>query len=189
MKPEFHEDRLGDNLDPVDAPDMGFDWEQLYRDVTEDAVSGENDPRLAQTVVRVLRLLLPNSKRRVQPESLGLKLIALAWVLSPAYFQGAPSIKRLARRCGIRPAAIANYTGYYSRLFSWRNRGQSHAWNWHRKGTPKHRGKGAPKKLKRNVPHSVERKHNRRAGQPDEPASQDERQARPTGSGVGSSTK
>jgi hypothetical protein len=84
-----------------------------------------------------------------------MRLIALAWVLSPGYFEGSPSIRKLARRCGIRIAALANYTGYYSRLLRWRNRGQRHAWNWLRNGTPSHRGGKSKSKLKRNVPASV----------------------------------
>ena len=152
MKQEFHEDLMGKKRDLVDAPDQDFDWEQLYERLNEDATNGKNDPKLSETVVRLLQLLLPPSGRRIQPESLGMRLIALAWVLSPGYFEGNPSIRKLARRCGVRIAALANYTGFYSRLLGWRNRGQRHAWNWLRDGTPTHRGKGAKSKVKRNVP-------------------------------------
>jgi hypothetical protein len=158
LKPAFHENLRADNRDPLDAQNQDFEWEALYRQVSDDATSGENDPRLAQTVVRILQFLLPSSNRRLQPESLGLRLIALAWVLSPAYFEGTPSIRKLAKRCGIRIAALANYTGYYSRLLKWRNRGQKHAWNWLHQGTPTHRGRPSRQKLKRNVPALGERK-------------------------------
>ena len=151
MKPEFHEDLMAKTRDLVDAPNQDFDWEQLYDRLSEDAANDGNDPKLSETVVRVLQMLLPSSGRRIQPESLGMRLIALAWVLSPGYFEGSPSVRTLARRCGVRIAALANYTGYYSRLLRWRNRGQRHAWNWLRNGTPSHRGKGKSK-LKRNVP-------------------------------------
>jgi len=157
VKEEFDEDFMADNRDPLDAPDQGFDWQALYQRLNEDASSGDNDQRLSQTVIRLLQMLLPLSSRRIQPESLGLRLIALAWVLSPAYFEGNPSIRRLARRCGVRIAALANYTGYYSRLLRWRNRGQRHAWNWLRHRTPVLRGRKAKSKLKRNVPASGER--------------------------------
>ena len=157
MREVFDENRLSDKRDPMDAPDQDFDWEQLYERLNEDASSGKNDPRLSETVVRLLQMLLPSLSplpRRIQLESLGMRLIALAWVLNPGYFEGSPSIRKIARRCGVRFAALANYTGYYSRLLGWRNRGQRHAWNWLRNGTPSHRGKGSKSKMKRNVPAS-----------------------------------
>jgi hypothetical protein len=157
MKQQFHEDLMLKNRDMVDAPDQDFDWDRLYQSLNDDATNGGNDPALSQTVVRILQMLLPPPAplpRRIQPESLGMRLIALAWVLSPAYFDGNPSVCKLARRCGVRHAALANYTGYYSRLLRFRNRGQSHAWNWLRNGTPRHRGKGTKLKVKRNVPAS-----------------------------------
>ncbi|MCL4181031.1 MAG: hypothetical protein KJ072_25210 [Verrucomicrobia bacterium] len=174
MKEAFDDNWRSDKLDPVDAPDQDFDWQALYQRVNEDAASGENDPRLSQVVLGILQLLLPPSNRRLQPESLGLRLIALAWVLSPAYFEGTPSIRRLAKRCGIRIAALANYTGYYSRLLGWRNRGQRHAWNWLQNGTPAHRGEKPRRKLKRNVPASGGRKENDSPGHPQAGASSGE---------------
>ena len=155
MSHGYDDERLSDARDPLDARDQGFDWQGLYRQLSEDAQDEHNDKRTSEAVVRFLALLLPPlSGRRIQPESIGLRLIALAWVLSPAYFDGSPSIARLAKRCGVRTAALANFTGYYSRLLRWRNRGQRHAWNWFRKGTPTHRGAGGKSKVKRNVPDS-----------------------------------
>lgn len=157
MSHGYDDERLSDARDPLDARDQDFDWQGLYRQLSEDALDEHNDKRTSEAVVRLLALLLPRlSGRRIQPESIGLRLIALAWVLSPAYFDGSPSVARLAKRCGVRAAALANFTGYYSRLLRWRNRGQRHAWNWFRKGTPTHRGAGAKTKVKRNVPDSVE---------------------------------
>lgn len=156
MKPKFDDAYLAEHQDPLDAPDQDFNWQELFERLNEDASSGQNDPRLSEFILRLLQMLLPPSRRRIQLESLGLRLIALAWVLSPGYFEGSPSIRRLARRCGVRTAALAVYTGHYSRLLQWRNRGQRHAWNWLRQGTPSHRGESAQSRLKRNVPASGE---------------------------------
>lgn len=157
MSHGYDDERLSDARDPLDARDQGFDWQGLYRQLSEDAQDEHNDKRSSEAVVRLLALLLPRlSSRRIQPESIGLRLIALAWVLNPGYFEGSPSVARLAKRCGVRAAALANFTGYYSRLLAWRNRGQRHAWNWFRNGTPTHRGTGAKSKAKRNVPDSAE---------------------------------
>jgi len=150
----FDENRLADKRDSVGAPDQDFDWKRLYERLSEDAETGDNDPKLSETVVRILQMLLPPlTNHRIQPQSLGMRLIALAWVLSPGYFEGSPSITKLARRCGVRIAALANYTGYYSRLLGWRNRGQRHAWNWRRDRTPSHRGQASKSKSMRNVQH------------------------------------
>jgi hypothetical protein len=94
--------------------------------------------------------------------STGLRLIALAWVLNPGYFVGSPSLSELARRCSVRRAALANHTGYFSRLLGWRNRGQRHASNWLRRGKPMQRGEDALPELRRNVPPLVETRASRR---------------------------
>ena len=127
---EFNEAMLSACRDPVDAPEQDFDWRGLYERLSEDAVEGDNDKRLAETVTRLLQLLVPLAERRIRVESVGLSLIALAWVLNPAYFGGSPSLRQLARRCGVEPATLASHTGRFSRLIGWRNRGQRHAWNW-----------------------------------------------------------
>lgn len=130
MKGNFHEGLQSAKRDPMDASAPSFDWEQLYERLSEDACDGENDKRLAEAVTRLLQMLLPLAERQIRPEVIGLRLIALAWVLNPAYFAGAPSLRQLARRCGVKPSALARYTGQSSRFIRWRNRGQRHAWNW-----------------------------------------------------------
>jgi hypothetical protein len=128
-------------------------------------------------------MLLPPSDRRIQPQSLGMRLIALAWVLNPAYFDGSPSVRKLARRCGVRIAALANHTGYYSRLLGWRNRGQRHAWNWMSNGTPIHRGPKRQSKVKRNVPAPVKGDENASTNLGKTGASGGEKLPGPAGSG------
>lgn len=153
MSNEFHDDWIPDNVDPLDAPDQDFDWDELYGRLSEGVEGPQTDPELAQTVVRLLQLLLPpNTGQRLQAKSLGLRLIALAWLLNPGYFEGSPSLRTLAKRCGIRLASLANYTGHYSRLLGWRNRAQIHAWNWCRRRRPRHRGRKLQRRVKRNVP-------------------------------------
>ncbi|MCL4181136.1 MAG: hypothetical protein KJ072_25750 [Verrucomicrobia bacterium] len=130
MKGDFHEGLQSAKRDPVDAQEQDFDWRKLYQQLSEDAADGDQDKRLAETVTRLLQMLVPLSNRRIRIESIGLNLVALAWVLNPGYFDGAPSLRQLAKRCGVEPAALARHTAHYSRLIRWRNRGQRHAWNW-----------------------------------------------------------
>jgi hypothetical protein len=133
LKGDFHEGLKSSKRDPVDAQPQDFDWQKLYRQLSEDAVDGDNDKRLAETVTRLLQMLVPFGKRQIRVEAVGLNLIALAWVLNPGYFDGSPSLRQLARRCGVEAATLARHTGHFSRLIRWRNRGQRHAWNWGRK--------------------------------------------------------
>jgi hypothetical protein len=152
MSNEFHDDWIPDNVDPLDAPDQDFDWDKLYEHLNEGVKGPQTDPELAQAVVRLLHLLLPpKTGQRLQAKSLGLRLIALAWLLNPGYFEGSPSLRTLAKRCGIRLASLANYTGHYSRLLRWRNRAQIHAWNWCPRRRPRHRGRKLQRRVKRNV--------------------------------------
>ncbi len=133
MKPEFNEAFLSDSRDLVDGQIQDFDWDRLYQRLVEDA--GETDPRLAEAVTRLLQSIVPYDHRQLHPEAVGLRVIALAWVLSPRYFAGSPSLRDLAKRCGVGAATLARYTGRYSRFIGWRNRGQRHAWNWQEAAT------------------------------------------------------
>ena len=142
MKQDFHEGLRSSNRDRIDARDQDFDWPGLYRRLSEDAHAEGNDRDLAGVVTGLLQMLVPYREGRIRPTTLGFRLIALAWVLDPDYFPGSPSLTELARRANITPAKLARYTGHYSRLLRWRNRGQQHAWNW-RKGQRSRSSDGA----------------------------------------------
>ncbi len=136
MKEAFDEAYVAEGLDPLDGAPQTFDWDMLYRRLAEDASTGDMDKQLAEVVTRLLQILIPFRQGRLQPVSIGLNIIALAWVLNPAYFDGSPSLRDLARRCGIQPSTLARHTGHYSRFIGWRNRGQRHAWNWQAEEVP-----------------------------------------------------
>ena len=130
MKHGFYEGFISDNADPVDSVAQDFDWRLLYARLNEEASDAHVDPRIVETVRRLLQMLVADKGRRIQPNTVGLRIIALAWVLNPGYFQDSPSLRRLARRCGVTPAKLAHLTGRFSRFLGWRNRAQQHAWNW-----------------------------------------------------------
>lgn len=135
---DFDEAYLAEHRDPLDAPNPDFDWQQLCQHLGEEAepvADGDNAHR-AEVVVRLLQLLLSRTERNVEPRKIGMRVIALAWVLNPAYFVGSPSLTELAQRCGISPGTLANYTGQASRYLRWRNRAQRHAWNWRPSNVP-----------------------------------------------------
>lgn len=107
-----------------------FDWEELYRRLDEDVRSPVNDRRLLETVARLLQMLVPGVCHKFNPAQVGLRVVALAWVLSPDYFPGRPSLRELARRCGVPNSTLATLTGEISRVLGWRSRAQKRAWNW-----------------------------------------------------------
>ncbi|MCP5525126.1 MAG: hypothetical protein H7A46_26680 [Verrucomicrobiales bacterium] len=111
--------------DPLDVPFEDFDWQELYQRLGEDARNGKIDPDLSDVVVRLLELFLRNRRaRRVSLQQVGLRVVALAWVLSPAYFAGSPSLRELAQRCRIDSPSLALCTSRMSRLIRWQNGAQ-----------------------------------------------------------------
>lgn len=118
-------------VDPLDGPSFDFDWDSVFRDVDRmsDSETGERHP--AEVLAALLTLLLARAQGdKVNPKAVGLRLLAIGWVLNPANFPGSPSLIELAARCGVSPAALAQHTGEASRVLNWRNRAQRHAWNY-----------------------------------------------------------
>ena len=135
---DFDEAYQAEHRDPLDASNSDFDWQELCQRLGEDAdtQAADNEAHMAEMVVRLLHLLLRRTDRHVEPRTIGMRVIALAWVLNPAYFAGSPSLTELAKRCGIAPGTLGSYTGEASRYLQWRNRAQRHAWNWRPSNVP-----------------------------------------------------
>ena len=129
---DFNEALLAETLEPLEAAAREFDWENLYARLDADAGDDANQKDLAEAVRRLLQMLLPSPGQPVSPNRVGLRVIALAWVLSPGYFDDSPSLHELAERCGISAATLGELTGQVSRVIGWRNRPQQRGWNWHR---------------------------------------------------------
>jgi len=117
--------------DPVDSPTADFDWDEVFeRFDSGDGIVAANEEQI-ETIARLMRLLLADAQEgRINPKTVGLRVLALAWVLNPANYPDAPSLRKLAERCGISPASLAFYTGEVSRQTGIRNRAQRHAANW-----------------------------------------------------------
>ncbi|MCP5523708.1 MAG: hypothetical protein H7A46_19400 [Verrucomicrobiales bacterium] len=125
MKPKLDPIHRPPRRNPLDVPFEDFDWQELYHRLGEDARSGRIDPDLSDVVVRLLVLFLRNRRARaVSLHQVGLRVVALAWVLSPAYFPESPSLRELAERCRIDPTSLAVCTSRMSRLIRWQNRAQ-----------------------------------------------------------------
>lgn len=114
----------------LETATQDFDWDALYAHLDADAREDGNDKNPVEVVTRLLEMFLPAPGQPVIPSRIGLRVIALAWVLNPAYFEGDPSMSELAARCGVRLPTLAKRTGHFSRVIRWRNHWQRHSWNW-----------------------------------------------------------
>ncbi len=119
---------------PLDMVGVGFDWDALGDRLDQDMRESREDPRLADVAARLLQLLLPDTRREVRLDKVALRVVALAWVVSPGYFAGSPSLRKLAIRCGVSRTELSAITSEMSRLLGWRNRAQQRAWNWRDSG-------------------------------------------------------
>ena len=123
----LHEDQMS-GLDPLDSHALDFDWDELHRRLGEtkkeraDAIAGA-----ARAWKEILRFCVRgnmNDPRYVK--GAGLRVVALAWVISPEIFEGSPSLAALAERLGCTGANLSGYTAEFSRLFHVTNRAQKH---------------------------------------------------------------
>jgi len=130
LKEPFEETWMAKSRDPVDAADQDFDWLELYRILDDEMPETAGDKLVEELLVRLIGLLIPKFRGRIFPRTIGLRILALAWLLRPDFFGNARSLRRLARRAGVTPAKLSRHAGRLSRVLRWRNRGQSHAWNW-----------------------------------------------------------
>lgn len=132
MKAPFDETRLHPDCDPADCAGCAqFDYEEVYERLDGTPQPGAC-PKALIAFSRLLRALLPDG--RPVRHIVGLRVIALAWTLNPGNIAGSPSVKELARRCGVTPEHMAKLTGQMSRLAEWRNRAQQRAKNWRKDG-------------------------------------------------------
>ena len=133
MKPEFHEDYLNPNSNPLETSAADFDWETVCEHLGE-GLAQEDREKLAMGLRRIFQWVL-NVEYSIKispltPDTLiGRRLIALAWVTNPDLFPDGPSLHRLSRRLGVTAPILAELTGEVCREFGIKNRAQDHAWN------------------------------------------------------------
>ena len=118
-------------LDPLDGTPNDFAWDEVFERLGEIDGTVADSPERHETLSRLMNLLLADAQgHKISPKAIGLRFVALAWVLNPANFPDNPSLRQLAKRCEVSPAALAHFTGTISRLTGIRNRAQRHAGNW-----------------------------------------------------------
>lgn len=131
MKSAFDETYIANDQDPVDGASQDFAWRSVFErlDSGEGLVVG--DPEHVETISKLMNLLLADAQgTRINTKAIGMRLIALGWVLNPANYPDSPSLRDLAKRCDVSASALAFFTGEISRATGIRNRAQRHAANW-----------------------------------------------------------
>lgn len=110
-----------------------FDFDEVCRRLDGEGAP-DSSPVALVAFCRLLDALMPPRPtfgvREVR--AIGLRMVALGWVLNPANIPGTPSLAELARRCRTTKNHMTSLTAEMSRLARWRNRAQQHAWNWAR---------------------------------------------------------
>jgi len=62
--------------------------------------------------------------------TIGRRLIALAWTITPDYFEEGPSLAQIAKAIGCTRATLSVHSAQARRQFGIRNRCQDHGWNY-----------------------------------------------------------
>ena len=135
MLTDFIEDYQSDKADPLDSQTCEFDFDSVCESLGEATEGFTQTDR--EEMGRALRLLIQwtisaaftsTGKERAEPEKIvGRRLIALAWVLSPDYFENSPSLSKLAERLGYTKFTLSIVTSEFSAQFGITNRSQAHA--------------------------------------------------------------
>ena len=149
---EFREDQLSTHVDPLHDSHQDFDYDAVEQALgcKVDALDEETCSRLAAALVVLVRWLADVELKKDCHRLIGLRAIAAAWVVRPDLFHGM-SQTELAELIGAKnKMEISRHAAEFSRMFSVRNRGQSHGWNYS-KQLPQHhapKAKKAPKGIK-----------------------------------------
>lgn len=121
-----------DAVDPLDGHGVQeFDWSTVYKHLDREKISKEDRDKLIECLRIILQWIIgPTSASRVNMKSAGRRIFALAWVISPGYYSTSPSMRWLAKKCGMSRSAFAKFTVSASRFFRIRNRASiAHAHN------------------------------------------------------------
>ena len=132
-KPDRIDQAILDAVDPLKPTHAEFDWHSLYLSLGEVGDWDDDDlnTKTAQALRRIFEWVLDvpmsaQSAGQLHPTTaIGRRFVALAWVIRPDYFEGAPSAKKLAHELGLNTALVCTLTAAAARHFSTANMGQA----------------------------------------------------------------
>jgi hypothetical protein len=128
-KPAFPDDLESlKGIDRTFATYADFDWKELENLLGEAKELDEQSiEKLAQVLRGIVAWCIASRPGTINLKKAALRIVALAWVIDPEFFDGA-SLAELARRGSMKsPSTLARQTGEASRVFGIRNHAQSHA--------------------------------------------------------------
>src|SRR5690348_8399193 len=99
MKPSFNEEYENPNQAVLDSQNADFDWDRLYELLgeAEKEVEERDYDKLTFAIKRLLEFMLADDLRHPKAErNIARRVVALAWTLNPAYFEGSPSLTEVA---------------------------------------------------------------------------------------------
>lgn len=129
MRGEFQEDR-----DDTGEGSYDFDWallEERLGETSSEAVRSEVQQKLALALGSILDWLMAIRplKRRWALRSIGLRTVAMAWVVNPERLNG-DSIRSVAKQLGFTAANISPLTADFSRKFGGITNGFQNKHDW-----------------------------------------------------------
>lgn len=120
----------GAKLDPLAPTHADFDWGELERLLGEAGNLQESDRELLGDVLhRIIAWMVASPPGKIRLNPIGRKIVALAWVLNPGFFDG-KSLSQIARESGLDRRRLSDHAAEVSRHFKIRRHGQSHGWNF-----------------------------------------------------------
>ena len=99
-KPEFHTDYISPRVSPLHDSSVGFDFEQVERDLGQEELNEDSHTQLGELVARLFSFVTNvemNGNIEIDSQGeIGRKFCAIVWVLNPGLFEGSPFAKHLA---------------------------------------------------------------------------------------------
>ena len=143
--PEFSPEHVNPRkLDPLAVTSQDFEWNELERLLGEaETLTDEDREKLVHVFITIFQWAVESTPRKIDLQRIGLKLTALAWVISPRYFHSSPSARKLAQLAGVRKSKLSEACVAASKRFGLYNRPQRH-------------GRGSKPKRKADVSRQVD---------------------------------
>lgn len=130
MKTESNDTHL--NTTALELQSADFDWPSLY-EVLGEAQSElpERDyDALGKALHELIKWLTRGQIEEARYETvIGRRVIGLAWVMNPGFFDGNPSLTKLAKALGMKAPDLCEHTTSVTKAFGLMNKAQAHGWN------------------------------------------------------------
>lgn len=130
----FNEAYVSRRVDPLWKGENGFAFHEVDSALNEcvSDLSDEERDRLVYALKRILQDFVHGIKRggKHGRNEIAMRCAGFLLQLSPDYFEGSPSIKKLAWFLRVKRSTLARYAAQARRSYGIRNRCAVHAWNY-----------------------------------------------------------